>query len=191
MAKIKVPWNDKEIVVLLFPSFPLGVFFAYSPECRGSLIPSSDIREWLDEKAEEDSVLTLRSYFVRELEKKGLITQAQLAAILEWMGTEPPISMEQTKEEIIALFKAGCCCMDAQQRRSALYFQYNRSIWEIDDYEGVLQISKPVASDGKATFFIKAWRKNKKPCEFELTKEEFEELEKAYFGEYYEEFSKI
>lgn len=41
--------------------------------------------EWLDESHEPNHLITLKAMFIRELKEKGLITDAQLGAILNYM----------------------------------------------------------------------------------------------------------
>ena len=100
--------------------------------------------------------------------------------------------MELTKNEIIQQFKIACNDIENIKRREmAVGYQYNRTTWELLRKEfGLIRIQH-TSEQPKIVFFclIAFAEKNNiltngKPIEFELTPDEYNELEGLFYGEF-------
>lgn len=95
--------------------------------------------------------------------------------------------MITVKNEIITAFKNSCVSLDPKlftKRRISVKHQFQRNIWEIDTVYGLVRIMDRISNYYITLFpLLENGFHLKKETVFEITKNEYDELEKLYFGE--------
>jgi hypothetical protein len=88
-------------------------------------------------------------------------------------------------DEAIQRFKDACALPhNAGARQHAVWYQINRCLWAIDDHDGRLTIAKQEKWYISIYNAIKAGGENKQPTRFEISKDQYDELEKIYVGDF-------
>jgi hypothetical protein len=109
--------------------------------------------------------------------------------------------MTTVKNEIITAFKNSCVLLEPKfvmKRSISVKYQFQRNIWEIDTIYGLARIEDRINLCTMTLFpLLENGFHLKKETVFEITKNEFEELRKLYFGnfkedtEYFERVNKL
>lgn len=100
--------------------------------------------------------------------------------------------MSITKDDIITAFKNSCVLLTTKsvlKRSIAVKYQFQRNIWEVhNDWLGLIRIEDKI---NRCEIRLFPLTKNgfhlKIETVFEITKNEFEELRKLYFGDFKED----
>lgn len=99
--------------------------------------------------------------------------------------------MTTIKNQIITAFKNSCVLLDPRlvmKRSISVKYQFQRNIWEIDTIYGLVRIEDEVKRHSLKLFPLLANGFHlKKETVFEITKNEYDELRKLYFGEFKED----
>ncbi len=97
-----------------------------------------------------------------------------------------------TKNDIITAFKNSCVLLDTKsvlKRSTSVSYQNQRNIWEIDNkWLGLIRIEDRINNFLIRLFpLLENGFHLKEETIFELTKDEYEELRKLYFGKFKED----
>lgn len=97
-----------------------------------------------------------------------------------------------TKEDIIIGFKNSCVLLDVKtvmKRGMSVAYQYQRNIWEIHNkWLGLIRIEDRINNCFIRLFpLLENGFHLKEEVVFEITKNEYEELRKLYFGKFKED----
>lgn len=99
--------------------------------------------------------------------------------------------MTTVKNEIIIAFKNSCVLLDPRlvmKRSISAKYQFQRNIWEIDTIYGLARIEDRINACFIRLFpLLENGFHLKKETVFEITKDEYDELQKLYFGEFKED----
>ncbi|HMZ95351.1 MAG TPA: hypothetical protein PLD56_12595 [Chitinophagales bacterium] len=99
--------------------------------------------------------------------------------------------MTTIKNQIITAFKNSCVLLDPRlvmKRSISVKYQFQRNIWEIDTIYGLVRIEDEVKRHSLKLFpLLGNGFHLKKETVFEITKNEYDELRKLYFGEFKED----
>lgn len=100
-----------------------------------------------------------------------------------------------TKDELITSFKNGCVLLSPKlifQRSLSVKYQFQRNIWELEcHYLGLIRIYNGINNfkirllpHQKHMNYLKCRDLTTKEFTFEITENEYGELEKLYFGDF-------
>lgn len=99
--------------------------------------------------------------------------------------------MKTVKKEIITAFKNSCVSLEpnlVMKRSTSVKYQFQRNVWEIDTVYGFCRIENRINTYNLRLFpLLENGFHLKKETVFEITKNEYDELEKLYIGDFKED----
>lgn len=99
--------------------------------------------------------------------------------------------MTTVKNEIITAFKNSCVSLDPKlfmKRSISVKYQFQRNVWEVDTIYGFCRIENRINTYNLRLFpLLENGFHLKKETVFEITKDEYNELEKLYIGDFKED----
>lgn len=88
----------------------------------------------------------------------------------------------ETKEEVVERFKESCKMLSPHKRSQAAFYQFNTTRWQVSHFGWHIVIDKTELK-------IKAWSNRMPILEYDISVDEFNELQQLYFGELYSYFT--